>query len=381
MSSSTGGGAPHDDRLALVREALGAPPAAYVRAPGRVNLLGGHVDYHEGTVVAMAIDRDVVVGVRPSSAARVTVRSLDLSGTVDIAADGSIDARGVEPAWGRTVAGVVSALARAGRPSIGIDAVVSTNLAIGAGLSSSAAFEVAIALALAHAAEWTTDIRSLALACQQAEHDATGVPCGIQDQLAALAGVADHALVIDCRDLAIEALPLPPGVAVLVVHSGVPRTLEGSPWAARRAESEAAAAGLGLRVLRDASPAEVADHPRARHVVAEIARVEAFTEALRYGDVDALGELMLAGHASLRDDMEVSTPELDALVECLLEAGAFGARLTGGGFGGCAVALVPAERAPSIAEHASARYRARMHREPRPFLVRPASGAGILPTT
>jgi galactokinase len=365
-----------DPRLGLIHDALGAPPAAYLRAPGRVNLLGGHVDYHEGPVVAMAIDRDVVVGVRPASDGRVRVRSLDLAGTVDVEADGSTEARTVEPSWGRTVAGVVRTLARAGRPPVGIDAAVSTNLAIGAGLSSSAAFEVAIALALANAADWATDVRSLALACQQAEHEATGVPCGIQDQLVALAGVSDHALVIDCRDLAIEALPLPPGVAVLVVHSGVPRTLERSEWAARRAESEAAAAALGLRVLRDARPADVADHPRARHVVAEIARVGQFADALRCGDVDALGSLMLAGHASLRDDMQVSTPELDALVECLLDAGAFGARLTGGGFGGCAVALVPDERSDSIAEHASADYRVRTHREPRPFLVRAASGAG-----
>jgi galactokinase len=367
-----------DARFARIREALGAAPAAYVRAPGRVNLLGGHVDYHEGLVAAMAIDRDVVIGMRPTTDGRVTVRSLDLSGTVDVAANGSSDARTVEPSWGRSVAGVVNTLARAGRSAVGIDAVVTTNLAIGAGLSSSAAFEVAIALALGEAADFTLDARSLALACQQAEHDATGVPCGIQDQLVALAGVADHALVIDCRDLAIESLPLPPGVVVLVVHSGVPRTLEGSQWAARRAESEATAASLGLRVLRDANPADVVDEPRARHVVAEMARVVAFADALRHGDADAMGGLMLAGHASLRDDMEVSTPELDALVECLLDAGAFGARLTGGGFGGCAVALVPEERARSIADHASAAYRARTHREPRPFLVRAASGAGVI---
>jgi galactokinase len=365
-----------DPRFALIRDALGGEPAAYVRAPGRVNLLGGHVDYHEGRVAAMAIDRDVVIGMRPTTDGRVTVRSLDLKGTVEVAADGTTEPRGVEPAWGRSVAGVVGTLTRAGRPAVGIDAVVTTNLEIGAGLSSSAAFEVAIALALGTAADWSTDARSLALACQQAEHDATGVPCGIQDQLVALAGVSDHALVIDCRDLAIEAHPLPPGVVVLVVHSGVPRTLEGSQWAARRAETEATAARLGLRVLRDAQPADVVDHPRARHVVAEMTRVDEFAAALRCGDVDALGNLMLAGHASLRDDMGVSTPELDALVECLMDAGSFGARLTGGGFGGCAVALVPEERARTIAERVSTDYRTRTHREPRPFLVRASAGAG-----
>jgi galactokinase len=367
-----------DSRFVDVRAALGGAPDAFVRAPGRVNLLGGHVDYHEGPVVAMAIDRDVVVGLRANAGGRVTVRSLDLAGTVDVAADGSTDPLTVEPAWGRAVAGVVATLARSGRPPVGLDAVVSTNLAIGAGLSSSAAFEVAIALALGHAAEWTTEMRLLARACQQAENDATGVPCGIQDQLVSLAGIEGHALAIDCRDLAIDAVPLPAGVAVLVVHSGVPRTLATSHYGARRAESEAAAAALGLRVLRDATPSDVADHPRARHVVSEMARVEAFASALRRGDVDALGQLMLAGHASLRDDMEVSTPELDALVEVLVDAGAFGARLTGGGFGGCAVALVPEERGPSIAERASAAYRARTHREPRPFLVHAAAGARVV---
>jgi galactokinase len=367
-----------EPRLAGMRDALGATPDAFVRAPGRVNLLGAAVDYHEGSVVAMAIDRDIVIGLRASTSGSVKVRSLDFSGTVDVAADGSADPRSVEPAWGRPVAAVAGVLARAGRPPVGLDAVVSSNLAIGGGLSSSAAFEVAMALALGRAAGWKTDPRTLARACQQAELDATGMPCGIQDQLVSLTGVDGHALVIDCRDLAIDPLPLPAGIAVLVVHSGVARTLAGSQWSSRRAETEATAAALGLRVLRDATPADVADHPRARHVVSEIARVDAFAAALRRGDVDALGPLMLAGHASMRDDMEASTPELDALVECLVDAGAIGARLTGGGFGGCAVALVPEERGPSIAEHASAAYRARTHREPRPFLVHAAAGAGVV---
>ncbi len=368
-------------RVARLREALGPGASTFFRAPGRVNLLGGHVDYHEGPVVAMAIDHDVVVGTRPRADGRVRVTSLDLEGAVDIPADGSADPTSVEPRWGRLVAGVTGALAELGRPPVGIDAAVATNLAIGAGLSSSAAFEVAIALALAEAATWSVDGRELAQACRRAEHAATGVPCGLQDQLVALFGAAEHALVIDCRDLAIEAVPLPEGVAVLVVHSGVPRLLEGSPWAARKAESEAAAAALGLRVLRDATAAAVAGNPRARHVVAEIARVQAFAAALRRGDVDALGQLMCDGHASLRDDMEVSTPELDVLVDSLLAAGAYGARLTGGGFGGCAVALVPAETATTIAGTATLRYSEHTGREPRAFVVRAAAGAGPVPGT
>jgi galactokinase len=165
---------------------------------------------------------------------------------------------------------------------------------------------------------------------------------------------------------------------VLVVHSGVPRTLEGSPWAQRRADGEAVASSLGLRVLRDATLAQVQDQPRGRHVVSEMQRVRDFADALRRGDVEALGPLMLAGHESLRDDMEVSTRDLDALVECLVDAGALGARLTGGGFGGCVVALVPADDADKIATVATQRYRERTDREPVPMLVRGAAGAGRL---
>src|SRR5439155_22040809 len=210
----------------------------------------------------------------------------------------------------------------------------------------------------------------------RAEHVATGVPCGTQDQLTSVFGRAGHALLIDCRTLGIEPLPLPDSLRVLVVHSGVPRTLEGSPYAQRRAESIAVGERLGVRALRDATFEQVRDEPRARHAVTEMARVRAFADALRGGDVDALGPLMLASHGSSRDDMEVSIPELDALVECLVDAGAHGARLTGAGFGGCVVALVPAARADAIADSATAAYSARTGREPTAWIVAAADGAG-----
>jgi galactokinase len=364
-----------DARVDTLRDALGAD-ARLFRAPGRVNLIGGHVDYHEGWVVPMAIDRDVVVASRPRSDARIVVRSLDLDGVVDVAADGSDDPRAVEPRWGRLVAAVARALGAAGRPAVGADLAVATSLTIGGGLSSSAAFEVAVALALNDGAGFDLDPSLLAVATQQAEHVATGVPCGVQDQMAALCGVAGHALLLDCRTFAVEALRLPPPVRVLVVHSGVPRTLEGSPYAQRRAEGEAVAAEIGVRALRDATPEQVRDHPRGRHAVGEMQRVLDFAAALRRDDLDALGPLMLASHASLRDDMEVSTADLDVLVECLVDAGALGARLTGGGFGGCVVALVPADRAAEIADVAPARYRERTGREPNAMVVRAAAGAG-----
>ncbi len=254
-------------------------PTRRFRAPGRVNLIGGQVDYHEGWVVSMAIDRDIVVSVRPRSDGRVVARSDDIDGLVDVAADATDDPRSVQPAWGRAVGGVLRVLAEAGRPPIGADLDISSTLPLGAGLSSSAAFEVAVALALNDVAGFSLPPKELALAAQRAEHLATGVPCGTQDQLASVFGRGDHALLIDCRTFAIETLHLPDTIKVLVVHSGVPRTLEGSPYAERRAESEAVATRLGVRVLRDATLDQVRNEPRGRHAVSEMIRVRAFADA------------------------------------------------------------------------------------------------------
>ncbi len=345
------------------------------RAPGRVNLIGGQVDYHEGWVVSMAIDRDVQVRSMPRTDGRVTARSAEFEGAVDIAADGTDDPPATHPAWGRAIAGVTRVLADLGRAPVGADLTITATLPVGAGLSSSAAVEVACSLALTDAADFSLGGPDLARAAQRAEHVATGVPCGIQDQMASVCARAGNAFFLDCRTLEIEHLPIPPELGVLVVHCGVARTLEGSPYAQRRAESESVAAGLGLRVLRDATLEQVHDQPRGRHAVTEMVRVRAFADALRAGDLGALGPLMLASHASSRDDMQVSIPELDTLVECLVEAGAYGARLTGAGFGGCAVAIGGADEVHTIAARATARYRARSDREPTAWVVRSAGGA------
>jgi galactokinase len=350
-------------------------PTRTFRAPGRVNLIGGQIDYHEGWVVSLAIDRDVVVRATARDDGRVVARSSDFDGEVDIAAAGHDDPPATRPAWGRAVAGVVRVLADLGRAPAGADLTISSTVPIGAGLSSSAAFEVACALALSDAAGNPLAGAELAFAAQRAEQAAAGVPCGIQDPMTSVLGRAGHALYLDCRTLDVEHLPMPPELSVLVVHSGVARTLEGSPYAQRRAESEAAAAQLGLRVLRDATLEQVRDIPRGRHAVTEMQRVRDFARALRAHDLDALGPLMLASHASSRDDMQVSIPELDLLVECLVEAGASGARLTGAGFGGCVVAIGPVASAATILERATARYRADTGLEPSTWIVRGSAGA------
>jgi galactokinase len=351
----------------------------WFRAPGRVNLIGDHTDYNEGFVLPVAIDLSCVVRARRTDDGVVRLRSDDVTGTVELAADGTTEPTDVEQMWGRYAAGVVGTLAERGRPAVGMDAVVSSTIPLGAGLSSSAALEVALGLALCDVAEFELSTLELALACQEAEQVATGVPCGIMDQLASLAGLHNHALLIDCRSLDVRPIPLPPRLAVLIVHSGVSRGLVDSEYAERREACEAIAALLGLQSLRDATPEQVADEPRARHVVSENARVLRAAEALESGDVAALGPLLNESHASLRDDFEVSTPELDALVEALRDAGAIGARLTGAGFGGCVVGLASRDDADRIVETAAGRYWAQTGRQPRAFVFRAVDGAGRIP--
>ena len=281
----------------------------------------------------------------------------------------------MEPAWGRYAAGLLRSLAERGRAPVGIDATVSSTVPAGSGLSSSAALEVSLALALCDAASLTLPPHELALACQAADH-ALGVPAGIMDQLTSVAGRRGSALLIDCRTLEVRPVPLPQDIATIVVHSGMPRALAQSAYAERRRTCEEVAARLGLRALRDATPEQVAGEPRARHVVSENARVLAAADALAAGDSETLGRLLRESHASMRDDFEISTPELDALVAALEGAGALGARLTGGGFGGCVVAIAPRADAARIAEEGAAHYRRVTGNEPAVFLPRAADGAG-----
>ena len=371
MSGSSEAEAATASRLAAALH--GSADALWFRAPGRVNLIGDHTDYNDGFVLPLAIDRGCTLAASPATAVRV--RSLDVGGTVELPADGSADPAAVEPGWGRYVAGVVRELAERGRPSAGMDAVVASDVPIGSGLSSSAAFEVACAVALADFAGWNPDPVELAQACRDAEAAAVGVPCGIMDPLASIGGRAGSALLIDCRSLQVTPVPLAGRLAVLVVHSGIPRSLDASAYAERRRACEGLAARLGLSALRDATLELVSDEPLGRHVVSENERVLAAARALADADLETLGRLLGESHASLRDDFGVSTYELDVLVEELVAAGALGARLTGAGFGGCVVAACDSKAVDTVAVTAADGYRRRTSLEPTAFVCRAVEGA------
>lgn len=349
-----------------------------VRAPGRVNLIGDHTDYQDGFCLPVAIDREVVVRVSTRTDARVVARSDAFTGVVELPAGGVDEPGLVEPRWGRMPAAVLRLLAQDDRVAVGFDAEISSTVPVGSGLSSSAAFAVAIVIAATGASGEIASQQSTAWLARAAEEAGTGVACGVMDQIASVFGVAGHALLLDCRSLEVVPVALPDSVAILVVDTGTARRLEDSAYAQRREACVAAARRAGVDMLRDATLDQVAGDPFARHVVSENKRVLDFFDALRGGHLERCGNLMIASHASLREDFRVSTPELDTLVHALVESGAYGARLTGAGFGGCAVALVAADGLDHVVAGTVARYRAATGLTPTPFVVHAVGGAGIL---
>jgi galactokinase len=322
---------------------------ARYHAPGRVNLIGEHTDYAGGLVLPVAIDRGVTVTCEPDGGIR-------LRSTADPAR--------VE-GFGRYLDALAAELAGLGIAPPGIAGRIESDLPVGAGLASSAALLVAVGLALLDAAGAELEPMELAHACRRAEERAVGVPCGIMDDAIAILAEPGHALLLDCGTLARRQVALPPGLGLVVADSRTPRQLAGTGYASRRVELERALAGdLDATTSR-----------RLRHFRSENARVEAAAAALEAGDVGALGAILAAGHASLRDDYEVSTPELDLLVALALDAGAWAARMTGGGFGGAIVALAPEERCAGIAAAIAERYRAATGRVTEPIVARSAGGA------
>jgi galactokinase len=373
---------------------FGISPTITTRSPGRVNLLGEHVDYNDGFVLPVAIDRSVSIAVSPSGDDTVTIYAADLDESVIFRLDNlaaKVDAAGSPlPSWATYPAGVAWVLQQEGLAVKGIKAIFTSNVPIGAGLSSSAAVEVGFAVTWRLLGGWQADAMTIARLCQRAENKYVGVNCGLMDQFACACGVADHALKLDTRSFEWETVPLPPGSAVVVADSGVRRSLATSAYNERRAACEKAVELLqaykpGIRSLRDISSVEFAAYApflpedvarRAEHVVKEIARVDDAVVALNRGDAKLFGGFMFAGHASLRDLYEVSCPELDALVEIARGLpGCYGARLTGAGFGGCTVNLIDEKQVDAFVAGLKAGYEQKTGRQAQVYACKASAGA------
>lgn len=328
------------------------------QAPGRINLIGEHVDYQGGLVLPAAIDLGVFAAAARLDEPVVRLHT-SFPGADDVELPLDALTRLAKPAtWANYAVGVLACYRQAGHDPGGLAIAFDASLPAGAGLSSSAAFEAATAVIVEQACGVLLPARERALLCQKAEHDYAGVPCGIMDQLAVNAGEAGYALLIDCRSLQVGPTPLPAEVAMVVVDSGVKHALADGEYAKRRTDCETAAAALGVACLRETTLDAVLSarealgdrvFRRARHVVTEIERTRLFAEALASGRLDAATSLMAASHASLRDDYEVSCEELDTLVTIASALGVPGARMMGGGFGGSTIQLVPADAASEIA--------------------------------
>jgi galactokinase len=356
---------------------FGGCPEVLVRAPGRVNLIGEHVDYNQGLVLPAAIDRAAWVAASAAPGEVAAVEAIDLGARVLLTSRTACQERGADgvplAAWARYPAGVARALAAQGLAVPAARVAVASDVPIGAGLASSAPLEVAFAAMWQRLAGWRIDGLDLARLCQRAEAEAAGVHCGLMDQFAAVHGRKGHALLLDCRTFAWKPLPLPAHSVLMIADTGVRRALASSEFNLRRRQCEEAVARLraameGLASLRDVSTADLERHRdllpepllrRARHVVEEIARVRIAVTAMEEGDPVALGRAMTAGHRSARDLYEVSCHELDALVAAALAIdGCYGSRLTGAGFGGCTVSLVAASGAARFATELASAYRA-----------------------
>ena len=368
--------------------AFGRAAAGAVRAPGRVNLIGEHTDYNDGFVLPIAIERQTVALHAPREDRTVRLASLQQEGhEASFSLDGEICPG--EPKWANYPRGVAAMLLRAGAGLTGCDILFDSDVPIGGGLSSSASLEVAAALAMLGACGGRAEPYELAKLCQAAEHEYAGTPCGIMDQAVSVMGRAGHALLLDCRDGAVRQVPFDdPGLVLLVADTQVKHDLTDGGYAARREQCHAAAAKLGVAALRGLTPEALAvgagklsekEHMRARHVVGEISRTLDAVEALEAGDLGRFGERMYGSHESLRDDYEVSCEELDAIVEAARgQRGVYGARMTGGGFGGCAIVLAEAGRAGAIEEAIAAAFESRFGRRCPIFSTRAAAGAGKL---
>ena len=370
------------------QQQFACPHTALIRAPGRVNLIGEHTDYNDGFVLPCAIDFATHVAIAPNGSRNVRVYAADYNERDEFSLDAPITQS--DKQWANYIRGVIWALAEHGfRLLEGVDIAVSGNVPQGAGLSSSAALEVGIGKALQHVFRLPLDETEIAKIGQYAENRFVGCNCGIMDQLTSACGQAHHAVLIDCRSLNAQAVPIPAGLAIMIIHSHVQRGLVGSEYNTRRAQCEAAAAHFGVKALRDVSLAQFEAGKqgldetaarRARYIIQENQRTLDAAAAMRRNDIAALSRLMAASHAGMRDEFEITHPAVDTLValasEVIGERG--GVRMTGGGFGGCVVALVPHDLVDAVQAHIAANYHARTGLQEEVFVCTPQAGVSVV---
>ncbi len=385
-------------------------PRWLVAAPGRVNIIGEHVDYNDGFVLPMAIDRYCVIaagdcplflstGADPPNNAKQEKGTVPLATVFSVATNDEVEISLTSPQrhtipghWSDYVAGVLAGCIERNMRPTGFQAVIETNVPIGGGLSSSAALEIATATLIEAMTGTSLELTEKALLCQKAEHDFAGVPCGIMDQFASVMCRPDHLMLLDCRSQQTEHIPLlDPNVTVLIVNTNVKHELSGGEYAERRAQCESAARKLGVTSLRDArfpqlqarrGALEPVEYRRARHAIGEIARTVKAAAAVKAADWPEVGRLMYASHDSLKGDYEVSCRELDLLVDLARDigpsGGVIGSRMTGGGFGGCTVSLVETGKVEAVTKHLLDRYHDKTNIAASALVSRPARGAHVI---
>jgi galactokinase len=376
--------------LEQFRSFFGGPATHVAAAPGRVNLIGEHTDYNDGFVLPMAIERKTVIAARRRDDQRVRIMSTGVEGVAEF--DIESDITPGEPAWANYVKGAIAGCMEFGLSPGGFDALIHSTVPVGGGLSSSASIEVATATLIEALTGKSIDPVQKALLCQKAEHDFAGMPCGIMDQFISTMGREGSALLIDCRSHKTKLVPMDgPDIEVLIINSNIEHELVDGEYAKRRAQCESAAQTMKIASLRDATMERLESvktqlddviYRRARHVIRDNERTLITAQALESHDWKKVGANMFESHASLRDDFEVSTPELDLLVDLAAQrhptGGVIGSRMTGGGFGGCTVTLVHADQAQDVIEFICKSYRKQTGTDAIAFTTRPAEGACIL---
>ena len=376
------------------QKTYGRPPRWIVAAPGRVNVIGEHTDYNDGFVLPMAIERYTVMAadIPGSSSSSKNISIFDAHFKETAMIDVSATMTKGQPKWSNYIRGVMAGFQQRGMKIPALDVAFLSTVPLGGGLSSSAALEVGTATLIEAVTDKKINPVEKALLCQKAEHEFAGVPCGIMDQFISVMGRENHLLLLDCRSRETELVPMDdPAVALLIINTNVKHELGSGEYAKRRAECEVAAKILGVPSLRAATADALEDtrgkmdgavFRRARHVIGEIERTVHAAEGIRASNWLTVGQLMYASHRSLRDDYEVSCAELDAVVEIAenidIKGGVYGCRMTGGGFGGCAVALVKADAVVDISKNISADYLAKTGTAATIFSSRPAAGASVL---